>query len=79
HNLEGREYPVDLSKPLPLIDDRGCQVVLADYFIINNLEYLKGRSSSSKYATSTTRTKAAKYDNIEGTEDMVLTLWSPVK
>nr|GEW81568.1 hypothetical protein [Tanacetum cinerariifolium] len=29
--------------------------------------------------SSTTKTKAAKYDNIEGIEDTVLTLWSPVK
>ncbi|GJV17385.1 hypothetical protein Tco_1362708 [Tanacetum coccineum] len=70
NNPEGREYPFDLSKPLPLIEDQGRQVVLADYFINNDLEYLKGGSSSSKYATSTTRTKAAKYDNIEGIEDM---------
>nr|GEY33029.1 copia protein [Tanacetum cinerariifolium] len=47
-----------------------------DYFINNDLEYLKGRSLSSKYATSTIRTKAAKYNNIEGIEDMVPTLWS---
>ncbi|GJX64132.1 RNA-directed DNA polymerase, eukaryota, reverse transcriptase zinc-binding domain protein [Tanacetum coccineum] len=39
----------------------GCYI-LADYFINNDLEYLKGRSSSSKYATSTTRAKAAKYE-----------------
>nr|GEW58935.1 hypothetical protein [Tanacetum cinerariifolium] len=74
-----REYPFDLSKPLPLIKDQGCQVVPADYFINNDLEYLKGGSSSRKYATSTTRTKAAKYDNIKGIEDMIPTLWSPVK
>ncbi|GJT55524.1 hypothetical protein Tco_0990578 [Tanacetum coccineum] len=74
-----REYPFDLSKPLPLIEDRGRQVVPADFFINNDLEYLKGGSSSSKYATSTTRTKAAKYDNIDGIEDMVPTLYSPVK
>ncbi|GKD24020.1 hypothetical protein Tco_1225723 [Tanacetum coccineum] len=79
HNLEGREYPFNLNKPLSLIEDRGRQVVPADYFINNDLEYLKGGSSSSKYATSTTRTKADKYDNIEGIEDMVPTLWSPVK
>ncbi|GKE07773.1 hypothetical protein Tco_1411324, partial [Tanacetum coccineum] len=70
HNPKGRKYPFDLSKPLPLIKDLGRQVVPADYFINNDLEYLKGGSSSSKYATSTTRTKAAKYDNIEGIEDM---------
>ncbi|GKA82541.1 hypothetical protein Tco_0789289 [Tanacetum coccineum] len=79
YNPEGREYPFDLSKPLSLIEDRGCQVVPTDYFINNDLEYLKGGSSCSKYVTSTTRTKAAKYDNVEGIEDMVLTLWSPVK
>ncbi|GJX68269.1 hypothetical protein Tco_0303996 [Tanacetum coccineum] len=61
-------------KPLPLIEDRGRQVVPTDYFINNDLEYLKGGSSSRKYMTSTTRTKVAKYDNIEGIEDMVPTL-----
>nr|GEV82773.1 hypothetical protein [Tanacetum cinerariifolium] len=66
HNPEGRGYPFDLSKPLSLIEDQGCQVVHADYFIKNNLKYLKGGSSSSKYVTSTTRTKAAKVrkDNV---------------
>ncbi|GJS40770.1 hypothetical protein Tco_0565813 [Tanacetum coccineum] len=52
---QGREYPFDLSKPLPLIKDRGRQLVPADYFINHDLEYLKG------------------------IEDMVPTLWSPVK
>nr|GEX61035.1 hypothetical protein [Tanacetum cinerariifolium] len=67
------------SKPLLLIKDRGHQIVHADYFINNDLKYLKSESSSSKYATSITRTNAVKYDNIEGIEDMVLTLWNPVK
>ncbi|GJU27068.1 hypothetical protein Tco_1165689, partial [Tanacetum coccineum] len=79
HNPEGHEYPFDLIKPLPLIKDQGRQVVHANYFFNNDLEYLKGGSSSRKYTTSTTKTKAAKYDNIEGIEDMVQTLWSPVK
>ncbi|GKE01290.1 hypothetical protein Tco_1389273, partial [Tanacetum coccineum] len=73
---EGYEYPFDLSKPLPLIKDQGCQVVPANYFFNNNLEYLKGRSLSSKYTTSTTKTKATKYDTIEGIEDMVPSVWS---
>ncbi|GKD74426.1 hypothetical protein Tco_1332708, partial [Tanacetum coccineum] len=51
----------------------------ANYIINNDLEYLKGGSSSSKYTTSTTKTKAAKYDDIQGIEDMVQLLWSPVK
>ncbi|GJV04476.1 hypothetical protein Tco_1338045 [Tanacetum coccineum] len=79
NNPEGQEYPFNLSKPLPLIEVRGRQVVPADYFINNDLDYHKGRSSSRKYTTSTTKTKAAKYDNIEGIEDMVPTLWSSVK
>ncbi|GJT74088.1 hypothetical protein Tco_1040813 [Tanacetum coccineum] len=79
HNPEGHEYSFDLSKPLPLIKDQGRQVVPANYFFNNDLEYLKGGSSSVKYITSTTKTKAAKYDNIEGIKDMVQTLWSLVK
>ncbi|GKC09753.1 hypothetical protein Tco_1001363 [Tanacetum coccineum] len=79
NNPKGHEYPFDLSKPLPLIEDRGRQVVLVGYFINNDLEYLKGGSSSRKYTTSTTKTKAAKYDDIQGIEDMVPSLWSPVK
>nr|GEY55882.1 hypothetical protein [Tanacetum cinerariifolium] len=64
---------------LPLIEDQGRQIVLADYFINNNLKYLKGGSSTRKYTTSTAKTKAAKYDNIEGIEDVVPMIWSPVK
>ncbi|GJV67357.1 hypothetical protein Tco_1482866 [Tanacetum coccineum] len=48
-------------KSLPFIKAQGRQVVPADYFFNNDLEYLKGRSSSRKYTTSTTKTKAAKY------------------
>ncbi|GJV06996.1 hypothetical protein Tco_1344652 [Tanacetum coccineum] len=49
NNPEGKEYPFDLSKPLLLIMDRDRQVVPVDYFINNDLEYLKGGSSSKKY------------------------------
>ncbi|GJX64999.1 hypothetical protein Tco_0299342 [Tanacetum coccineum] len=58
--------------------NRGRQVVHVDYFINNDLEYLRGGSSSKKYTTSTTKIMAAKYD-ILGIEDMVPSLWSPVK
>ncbi|GJY09569.1 hypothetical protein Tco_0377754, partial [Tanacetum coccineum] len=78
NNPEGKEYPFDLSKPLPLIMNQGRQVVPVDFFINNDLEYLKGGSSTKKYTTSTTKTKAAKYD-IPGIEDMVPSLWIPVK
>ncbi|GJW90211.1 hypothetical protein Tco_0167764 [Tanacetum coccineum] len=67
NNPEGKEYPFYLSKPLPLIMVQGRQVVPVDYFINNDLEYLRGGNSSKKYTTSTTKTKAAnnkvsKYD-----------------
>ncbi|GKB57284.1 hypothetical protein Tco_0913470 [Tanacetum coccineum] len=61
-----------------LKEAQGRQVVPADYFN-NDLEYLKGGSYNRKYTTSTTKIKAARYDNIEGIEDMVPELWSPVK
>ncbi|GKE82161.1 hypothetical protein Tco_1552161, partial [Tanacetum coccineum] len=79
NNLDRQEYPFDLSKPLPFIEDRGHQVVHVGYFINNDLEYLKGGSSSRKHTNSTTKTKAAKYNDIQGIEDMVPSLWSPVK
>nr|GEU35536.1 hypothetical protein [Tanacetum cinerariifolium] len=68
---KGQKYPFDLSKPLPLIENQGCQVVPTNYFFNNEHEYLKGGSLSRKYTTSTTKTKAAKYDTIESIEDMV--------
>ena len=80
HNPEGREYPFDLRNPLPLIEDaRGRMIVPVDYFINNDLAYLQGGEASQKYTTSTTKCKAALYDNVEGIEDMVPTLWSPTK
>ncbi|GJV50229.1 hypothetical protein Tco_1440441 [Tanacetum coccineum] len=75
----GKPYPFDLRKPLPLIlDHRGRQAIPQDYFINNDLEYLKGGSLSRKYSTSVTKTKAATYE-IKWIEDMVPNLWSPVK
>ncbi|GJR77610.1 hypothetical protein Tco_0089975, partial [Tanacetum coccineum] len=63
HNPEGKPYPFDLRKPLPLIPDhRGRQVIPQDYFINNDLEYLKGGSLSRQYSTSVTKTKAATYE-----------------
>ncbi|GJU43997.1 hypothetical protein Tco_1201263 [Tanacetum coccineum] len=78
NNPKGKECLFDLSKPLPLIMERCRQVVPVDYYINNDLEYLRGGSSSKKYTTSTTKTKAAKYD-IPGIEVMVPSLWSPGK
>ncbi|GJU18479.1 hypothetical protein Tco_1146445 [Tanacetum coccineum] len=72
HNLEGRPYPHDLSKPLPLIlDARGCLIIPYDHFINNDLEYLKGGSSSCKYTTLITKIKAADYGHIKWIEDKI--------
>ncbi|GJR35747.1 hypothetical protein Tco_1211431 [Tanacetum coccineum] len=70
--IKGRPYPHDLSKPLPLIPDaRGRLIIPYDHFINNDLEYLKGGSSSRKYTTSITKTKAADYGHIKWIEDKI--------
>ncbi|GJT85320.1 hypothetical protein Tco_1067037 [Tanacetum coccineum] len=81
HNPEGRSYPHDLSKPLPLIPDaRGRQIIPYDHFINNDLEYLKGGSSSRKYTTSITKTKAADYGHVKWIEDKIpRSTWSEVQ
>ncbi|GJZ38356.1 hypothetical protein Tco_0584547 [Tanacetum coccineum] len=79
HNPKGKLYTFDLNKPLPLIlDHRGRQVIPQDYFINNDLEYLKGGDLSKQYSTSMTKTKAATYE-IKWIKDLVHNLWSPVK
>ncbi|GJW09644.1 retrovirus-related pol polyprotein from transposon TNT 1-94 [Tanacetum coccineum] len=79
HNPEGKSYLFDLSKPLPLIPDhQGRQVIPQDYFINNDLEYLKGGDLSRRYSTFVTKTKVATYE-IKWIEDLVCNLWSPVK
>ncbi|GJT29036.1 hypothetical protein Tco_0909311 [Tanacetum coccineum] len=78
NNPEGNHYPYDLSKPLSLYESRGRLIVPTDFFFNNDLEYLRGGSTDRKYSASTTKTKAAKYE-IEGIEDMVTKLWSPIK
>ncbi|GJU16163.1 hypothetical protein Tco_1144129 [Tanacetum coccineum] len=60
--IKGTPYPHNLSKPLPLIPNaQGRLVIPFDHFINNDLKYLKGGSSSLKYTTSITKTKAADY------------------
>ncbi|GJZ65228.1 hypothetical protein Tco_0621924 [Tanacetum coccineum] len=70
HNPEGKPYPHDLSKLLPLIlNEQGRQVIPLYHFINNDLEYLKGGSSSKKYTTSITKIKAADYGEVKWIED----------
>ncbi|GKA30642.1 hypothetical protein Tco_0716947, partial [Tanacetum coccineum] len=78
HNPENKPNPFDLRKPLLLIQDhRGRQIIPHDYFINNDLEYLKGGDLSRRYSTSVTKTKDATYD-LKWIEDLVPKLWSPV-
>ncbi|GJX71606.1 hypothetical protein Tco_0308777 [Tanacetum coccineum] len=77
-NPEGGDYRFDLSKPLPLITRGKRQRVPFKFFINNDLKYLQGGISTMTYTTSTTKTKAAKYD-LPCIEDMVPNIWSPVK
>nr|GEY58018.1 hypothetical protein [Tanacetum cinerariifolium]GEY58577.1 hypothetical protein [Tanacetum cinerariifolium] len=80
HNPEGKLYPHDLSKPIPLLlNERGRQVIPLDQFINNDLEYLKGGSSSKKYITSISKTKVANYGQVKWIEDKVSRIWSPSK
>nr|GEZ28908.1 hypothetical protein [Tanacetum cinerariifolium] len=69
---EGQQYPHNLLQPLPLIpDNRGRRVIPFEHFIDNDLEYLWGGTSSRKYTTSVTKTKAADYGHIKWIEDLV--------
>ncbi|GJV97506.1 hypothetical protein Tco_1549083 [Tanacetum coccineum] len=77
-NPEGGDYPFDLSKPLPLITRGKRQRVPFEFFINNDLKNLQGGISTMTYTSSTTKTKAAKYD-LPRIEDMVPNIWSPVK
>ncbi|GJR96669.1 hypothetical protein Tco_0268843 [Tanacetum coccineum] len=46
-NPEGRQYPHDLRKPLPLVpNSQGRHVIPFHHFINNDLEYLRGGESS---------------------------------
>ncbi|GJV38199.1 hypothetical protein Tco_1410676 [Tanacetum coccineum] len=78
--IKGMPYPHNLSKPLSLIPNaRGRLIIPFDHFINNDLEYLKGGSSSRKYTTSITKTKAADYGQVKWIEDRIpRTTWSVV-
>nr|GFA42965.1 hypothetical protein [Tanacetum cinerariifolium] len=76
-NPEGQQYPHNLLQPITLIpDSQGRHVIPFAHFINNDLEYLQGGTSSQKYITSVTKTKAADYGHIKWIEDLVpRTMW----
>ncbi|GKF59817.1 hypothetical protein Tco_0176603, partial [Tanacetum coccineum] len=59
--------------------EEGRQVIPWDYFINNDLEYLKGMSSSQKSTTFITKTKAANYGQVKWIEYKVSRIYSLVK
>nr|GEW83723.1 hypothetical protein [Tanacetum cinerariifolium] len=62
HNPENKSYSFDLKKPLLLIQDhQGRKIIPQDYFINNDIEYLKGRDLSRRYSTSVTKTKGTSH------------------
>ncbi|GJV23764.1 hypothetical protein Tco_1376459 [Tanacetum coccineum] len=77
-NLEGGDYPFNLTKPLPLLMSRNHQKVPVDYFFNNDLKYLQGGISTMTYTTCLTKTKAAQYD-LPGIKDMDPNIWVLVK
>ncbi|GKB09877.1 hypothetical protein Tco_0843800 [Tanacetum coccineum] len=61
-----------------ILDHLGRQVIPQDYFINNDLEYLKGGRLNRQYSTFVTKIKAATYE-IKWIKDLVPNLWTPVK
>ncbi|GJV42702.1 hypothetical protein Tco_1421142 [Tanacetum coccineum] len=59
------------------MSSQGCQIAPADFFFNNYLEYLRGGRNDKKCTTSTTKSKATRYE-LKGIEDMVPNLWSLV-
>ncbi|GJS11600.1 hypothetical protein Tco_0368396 [Tanacetum coccineum] len=78
NNPEGTSYPHNLSKTLPLIPNTQRRLVIPfDHFVNNDVEYLKEGSSSRKYTTSITKTKAVDYGQVKWIEDQIpRTTWN---
>ncbi|GJT31400.1 hypothetical protein Tco_0911675 [Tanacetum coccineum] len=76
-NPEGHLRSVDMSEPLPLQDKEGQLVIPVEFFFNNDLEYLKVGNKERMYSSSITKTPAARY-TLEGIEEIVSTLWSPI-
>ncbi|GJV07068.1 hypothetical protein Tco_1344724 [Tanacetum coccineum] len=56
----------------------GRLTIPVKFFFNNDLEYLKAGNKERTYSSSITKTRATRY-TMKGIEDMIPTLWSPVK
>ncbi|GJW84138.1 hypothetical protein Tco_0157283 [Tanacetum coccineum] len=76
--INGSHIHHNLSKTLPLIPNTQRRLVIPfDHFVNNDVEYLKGGSSSRKYTTSITKTKAVDYGQVKWIEDQIpRTTWN---
>ncbi|GKD16354.1 hypothetical protein Tco_1205512, partial [Tanacetum coccineum] len=76
-NPEGRQYPHDLPKPLPLVpNSQGRHVIPFHHFINNDFEYLRGGESSHKDDDTLYKFKEGDFHRlqIKDIEDMLLLL-----
>ncbi|GKA18051.1 hypothetical protein Tco_0697888 [Tanacetum coccineum] len=78
NNPKGDRCPFDLTKPLPLKGRPGRLTVVAKYFYINDLEFLKSSDPEKRYTMSITKIKVTRYE-IVGIKDMNPTLLSTTK
>nr|GEW43078.1 hypothetical protein [Tanacetum cinerariifolium] len=77
-NPKGYKCAFDLSKPLPLQGHPGHLTNHVEFFFNSDFKFLKNGNKERRYATSITKTKAARYD-FKFIEDMIPKLWSPIK
>nr|GEU47394.1 hypothetical protein [Tanacetum cinerariifolium] len=66
------------SRPLPLQGSPCHLTIPVDFLLNNDLEYLRTENTKRKYMSLITKTKAVRYE-LEGIEDMIPSLWRPVK
>ncbi|GJV67652.1 hypothetical protein Tco_1483161 [Tanacetum coccineum] len=59
-NPEGHKHLVDMGKPLPLQDKKGRLTIPVEFFLNNDLKYLKVGSLERQYSFSITKTPAAR-------------------
>ncbi|GJW75165.1 hypothetical protein Tco_0134535 [Tanacetum coccineum] len=77
-NPKGYQRPIDMRNPLPLQEKEGRLIIPVEFFFNNNVKYLEAGNSERKYSSSITKTPAARH-TLEGIEDKIPKLWSPIK
>nr|GEU39654.1 zinc finger, CCHC-type [Tanacetum cinerariifolium] len=60
-NLEGDQFRIDISRPLPLSGPPGLVTIQTQFFFNKDLDYLRYGSKGSEQALSISKMKAARY------------------